>query len=209
MLAQLAAFVGISAVVIVTPGPDTALTIRNALAGGRRSGIMTAAGVSLGQGVWTLAASAGVVAVFRASEPAFLALQIVGTAYLVYLGSKSLRAAFRSRSGDGASVMLSPRVPASVALRQGLISNLSNPKMAAFFTSLLPQFAPGGRGSFVALLLLGLLFCLMTLLWLTAYSLAVAKARELLTRPRVRRMLDALLGAVLIAFGARLATERR
>ncbi len=91
------------------------------------------------------------------------------------------------------------------AFRQGLISNLGNPKMAIFFPSLLPQFAH----SFAALLALGLLFASMTLVWLVAYAFAVAKAGDVLRRPRIRRTIDAVVGAVLVAFGVRLATERR
>jgi threonine/homoserine/homoserine lactone efflux protein len=167
---------------------------------------MTALGVSLGQAVWTVAASAGVVAVLRASQPAFLALKIAGTAYLVYLGLQSLRIAFMRRGYETASAVPAARMRPRLALRQGLFSNLSNPKMVAFFTSLLPQF---GGGSFLELFALGLLFCAMTFVWLSAYSLAVAKVRRVLARPRIRRALDAVLGVVLIAFGARLATERR
>jgi threonine/homoserine/homoserine lactone efflux protein len=89
--------------------------------------------------------------------------------------------------------------------RQGLISNLGNPKMAVFFTSLLPQFGE----SFPALLGLGLLFCSMTFVWLTAYAFAVAKAGDVLQRPTIKRAFDAVLGAVLVALGIRLATERR
>src|SRR5919108_4383220 len=84
--AQLITFLGVSLVVIATPGQDTALTIRNTLLGGRRSGVLTAVGVSAGQACWTLAASAGVVALLRASEPAFVALRLVGAGYLVFLG---------------------------------------------------------------------------------------------------------------------------
>ena len=100
------------------------------------------------------------------------------------------------------------RPTARVALRQGLISNLGNPKMVVFFTSLLPQFVIRGRGEFSALLGLGLVFSLLTATWLCAYALAVAKARALLLRPRIRRALDAVTGVVLVAFGLRLATER-
>jgi threonine/homoserine/homoserine lactone efflux protein len=81
--------------------------------------------------------------------------------------------------------------------------------MAAFFTSLLPQFAPGGETSFAGLLALGLLFCALTLVWLSAYAVAVARAGDVLRRPRIRRVLDAVTGAVLVAFGFRLATDRR
>ncbi|MGH3091784.1 MAG: LysE family translocator [Gaiellaceae bacterium] len=196
---------------IVTPGQDTALTIRNSLLGGRRAGILTAVGVSAGQAVWTLAASVGVAALLVASEPAFVALKLAGAAYLLYLGGQALAGALRRRAPRAAATAHGGgRTHASrIALRQGLVSNLGNPKMAVFFTSLLPQFAPGGEASFVTMLLLGLLFCSLTLAWLTAYATAVARAGELLRRPRVRRVLDGLTGAVLVAFGLRLAIEQR
>ena len=91
------------------------------------------------------------------------------------------------------------------ALRQGFLSNLANPKIAVFFTSFLPQFASPGA-SFAALLSLGLVFCVMTLVWLVAYGVFVAKAGDVLRRPRIRRAMEGVTGAVLIAFGVRLAT---
>jgi threonine/homoserine/homoserine lactone efflux protein len=198
-VANLLAFLGVSALVIVTPGQDTALTIRNTLAGGRRAGVLTAAGVSSAQAVWALSAAVGVTALLRASEPAFLALRIAGSLYLVYLGLQALRSAFRPKAP--AAAPLRRRVP---AFRQGVVSNLGNPKMAVFFTSLLPQFG----SSFPALLALGLVFCALTLAWLSGYAAAVAKAGDVLRRSRVRRWLDGLTGAVLVGFGLRLATER-
>jgi threonine/homoserine/homoserine lactone efflux protein len=206
---ELLAFLGISALVIVTPGQDTALTIRNTLAGGRRGGSFTALGVSTGQAVWTIAASAGVAALLVASEPAFVALKLAGAAYLVVLGAQALVAAFRrgaagSAAGGGPGRALAP----ATAFWQGVISNLGNPKMALFFTSLLPQFAPDGGASFPAMLALGLVFCTMTLVWLSAYAAGVARAGHVLRRPRVRRALDAVTGTVLVAFGVRLATQR-
>ena len=207
MLGTLAAFVAVSAVVICTPGQDTALTIRNTLAGGRRSGVATAAGVALGQTIWTLAASAGVVALLGASEPAFRALKLAGAAYLVYLGAQSIVAAL-SRRKQGPRLEAGTRMAPSRALRQGVLSNLGNPKMAVFFVSLLPQFAPGGSASFLALLALGLLFSSMTLGWLALYAIAVARVRRLLAGP-TRRVLDAVTGIVLVVFGVRLAAESR
>lgn len=202
-MGELAAFLAIAVLVIVTPGQDTALTIRNALLGGQRGGVATAAGVACGQACWTAAASAGLAALLVASEPVFVALQLFGAAYLVVLGAQALRQAVRPDAHDverpGRPPLTSRR-----AFRLGLLSNLGNPKMALFFTSLLPQFG----GSFWNLLALGLLFCSLTFAWLAAYSLAVARARDLLRRPRVRRPLDALTGTLLIAFGLRLAAER-
>jgi threonine/homoserine/homoserine lactone efflux protein len=204
VLTTLAAFVGVSALVICTPGQDTALTIRNTIAGGRRNGIETAGGVALGQAVWTLAASAGLVALLRASEPVLHALKLVGAAYLVYLGAHSLVAALTRRSVEPEHVA---RVGSGRrGFRQGFLSNLGNPKMAIFFATLLPQFAPHDGGAFLPLLLLGLLFCAMTLAWLTLYAVAIARARRLITG-RVRRALDTATGFVLVALGFRLATE--
>src|SRR5205823_13843625 len=130
-------FVLLAAVVICTPGPDTALTIRNTLLGGRANGLRTAQGVAVGQALWTLAASAGVAALVAASQPVFVAVRIAGAAYLVWLGLQSLAVAVRGRREEHR-----PR-GSRAGFRQGLLSNLANPKMAVFFTSLLPQFGSG------------------------------------------------------------------
>jgi threonine/homoserine/homoserine lactone efflux protein len=199
-----AAFLGISALVIVTPGQDTVLTIRNTLLGGRAGGTFTAVGVAFGQAIWILAASAGVTALLLASEPAFAAIRLVGAAFLVYLGVQALIAAAR---GGATSAMVAGRaggLSRAVALRQGLFSNLGNPKMAVFFTSLLPQFG----SSFVGLAALGLLFCSLTLMWLSLYAVVVSRAGNLLRRGGIRRALEALTGAALVALGLRLAAER-
>jgi threonine/homoserine/homoserine lactone efflux protein len=201
VLATLLAFLAVAALVICTPGQDTALTIRNTLAGGRRNGMATALGVACGQAVWTVAASAGLVALLAASEPVFRWLKLLGGLYLVYLGMHSLRRALRS--GEDEPEAASAARPRR-GFRQGVLSNLGNPKMAVFFATLLPQFAP--KDAFLPLLVLGLLFCTLTLAWLTLYAVAVAKAQRLV-RGRVRRAVDAVTGLVLAALGLRLATE--
>jgi threonine/homoserine/homoserine lactone efflux protein len=209
---NLVPFLGVAVLVIVTPGQDTALTIRNTLAGGRRAGSCTALGVASGQALWTAAASAGITALLVASEPAFGVLRVAGAAYLVLLGALALRDAVRG--GWRHDALDGPSPPTARvggqwrAYRQGLLSNLGNPKMAVFFVSLLPQFVPGGHASLAALLGLGLTFCLMTLAWLTAYAVAVARAGRLLRRPAVRRVLDGLTGTALVGLGIRLAAER-
>jgi threonine/homoserine/homoserine lactone efflux protein len=201
-------FLAVSVVVIVTPGPDTALTIRNTLLGNRRSGIFTAVGVVTGQATWALATAVGVAALLAASERAFTAVKLIGAAYLIFLGAQALLAALRRRPRERVEEARR-RLPAAFAFRQGLVSNLTNPKMAAFFPALLPQFAPEGGASFPALLALGLVFCSLTLAWLAAYAAAVARAGDLLRRPSVRRATEAVTGAVLVALGLRLAVERR
>ena len=98
-------------------------------------------------------------------------------------------------------------VDAGAAYRQGFLSNLGNPKIAVFFISVLPQLAHGT--SFVTFAVLGAVFCGLTFLWLAAYTVAVAKAGDVLRKPSVRRVLDGITGLVLIGFGLRLATEHR
>jgi threonine/homoserine/homoserine lactone efflux protein len=198
---ELFAFIGVAALVIVTPGQDTALTIRNTLAGGRPAGLRTAAGVVCGQAVWALAASVGVAALIVASEPAFVAVKLAGAAYLVFLGVQSLLAALRGHAAERGG----ERAAGGHEVRQGLLSNLGNPKMAVFFTSLLPQFGK----SFTALLGFGLLFCALTLAWLSAYAAVVARAGDVLRRPRVRRTVDAVTGGVLVTLGLRLVSAQR
>ncbi len=131
-------------------------------------------------------------------------MKLCGAAYLVFLGAQTLLGAWRRR--PHAAQPATRRPTACGSFRQGVISNLGNPKMAVFFTSLLPQF---GGTSFPALLGLGLVFCTMTFVWLSAYGVAVAKAGDVLRRPRIRRALDTVTGTVLIAFGFRVATESR
>jgi threonine/homoserine/homoserine lactone efflux protein len=205
VLDSLLAFVAVSAVVICTPGQDTALTIRNTLTGGRRPGVATAAGICLGIVVWAIAASIGLAALLRASEPVFQALKLAGAAYLVYLGAMSLVSAVRrgTRASPSFSTALSP----ARAFRQGLLSNLGNPKIAVFFASLLPQFVPEGAGALPASLALGLAFCALGFVWLSGYALVVARVGDAL-KGNVRRALDAIAGVVLVALGLRLATDR-
>ena len=157
------------------------------------NGVRTAGGVVTGLAVWTVAASAGVAAVVAASHPLFTTLRIAGAAYLVWLGVQTLRGRHAGnvehRHGGG--------------YRQGLLSNLGNPKVAIFFTSLLPQFG----SDFGGMLGFGLLFCAMGATWLTGYALVTARARAIMLRPCVRRALDTLTGLTLVGFGARLAAE--
>jgi threonine/homoserine/homoserine lactone efflux protein len=206
MRIDLGGFLAISALLMVAPGPDMVVVARNTLRGGRRSGIATGVGVTLGLVLWTVAASAGLAALLRASEPAFVALKIVGSVYLVSLGARSLWGALRRTDADGSPQGNgSARTSSRASLRDGLICNLGNPKIAVFFTSFLPQFVSARHSTFLALLVLGLLFAALGLAWLTAYSLLVARAGDFLRRSGI----DGLTGAVLVGLGVRLALERR
>ena len=192
-------FLAVSAIVVVTPGVDMALVTKNALLHGRAAARATALGVNLGIFLWTLAAALGLAAVIAASAAAFTAIKLAGALYLVYLGVRALR-------GSRETVTV---VAGGSAFRQGLASNLLNPKIAVFFTSLLPQFVDAAHASPQDLLLLGLLFNCMGVVWLLTYAELAARGRDVLGRPRVKRALDRVTGVALVGLGVRLAFERR
>ena len=211
----LLAFLGIAALVIVTPGPDTALTIRNTLGGGRPGGVGTALGVAAGQAVWTVATSAGIAALLVASAPAFAALRLVGRGLsrvarrVTRCGPRPARIAVEARGrrspGHGG-----PSRSTWTAFRQGSLSNLGNPKMAVFFTSLLPQFAPAGHASFAS--------APRPRPPVLRHDARLAgrstppSSRERATSSAVSACavrIEAVTGLALLALGARLALERR
>jgi RhtB (resistance to homoserine/threonine) family protein len=197
-------FLAISILLIVIPGPDTAMVTKNAVAGGRRSGVYAAFGVSVGLTIWTAAAALGIAALLRASQIGFDILKFAGAIYLTWVGIQMLRS-----RGVVAGVAVGRSGSGKKAFRQGLLSDLGNPKIAVFFTSLLPQFVQGTGSAFTPLLFLGVLFAVLTLLWLAVYALAVGHASGWLRRPGVRKTLDRVTGVVLIGFGVRLALEHR
>ena len=198
-MGDLVAFTGVVAVVIVLPGPDMALVLQNG-----RAAVETALGINAGSLVWAVAAALGIAALLRASAPAFTLLRLAGAAYLVWLGVCALNAARRGTI-DASPVGRRATSP----FRQGLLSNLLNPKIALVFTTLIPQFVAAGDPALAKTLLLAAIFIGMGLVWLTSYALLVARAGVLLKRSGVRRALNAITGTVLTALGVRLAFADR
>jgi threonine/homoserine/homoserine lactone efflux protein len=204
--ARLGAFVLLSLLLIVTPGPDTALIIRNALASGPRASTLSAIGVAVGTIAWASAAALGVGVLLEQSSVAFTMLKLAGAAYLCYLGVRTLL----SSKGAGAEtqVVSTRRLGDRAAFSQGLLSNLLNPKTGAFFVTVMPQFInPGDSPLRLALMVIA--FETMLLVWLTAYGHVVSRAGHSRFGARVRQGLTRLSGLVLIGLGARLAFERR
>ena len=200
-MSGLAAFLAVAAVVIVTPGQDTALTIRNALAGGRRAGVATASGVSAGQAVWAVATSVGLAALVVASEPVFRVLQLAGAAYLVYLGVRRLL--------ERTPVGVEPEEePLRRAFARGTVVNVLNPKTALFFLAFLPQFVDAGRGAvWSQAVALGLVFVALGLVSDSLYAIAAGFAGGFLRNHR--RVLRYGSGSVFVALGALTALARR
>ncbi len=202
-------FIGVAAIVIAVPGPDTAVVTKNVLLHGRRIALGTSLGVAAGLAVWTIASAVGLASVLRASAVAFTALKVVGALYLIWLGFQALRAARSTVATDHRFPAAGSPLGMLGGFRQGLLSDLANPKIGIFFTSLLPQFVDPGKPVLLPFLALGAVFVLMTVLWLFAYCLIAARATETLMRPAVRAAMNRVTGVVLIGLGLRLATERR
>jgi threonine/homoserine/homoserine lactone efflux protein len=211
MTGSLLSFILVSTFLIIVPGPDTLMTIRNVVRGGRSAGIATAAGVTAGQILWVLMTSIGLGAVLLASEVVFGVIKLLGAGYLVWLGAQSVVHAFRAPPEPGPTRMADPgqRLGCAAAFRNGLISNLGNPKMAVFFASILPQFAPAGDGAFAALAVLGVTLAGMTLAWLTLYAIAFAALGSRFLHSLASRIIEGVAGTLLVTVGFRFAAEHR
>ncbi len=200
---HLGAFLGVVALISATPGPDTALVVRNAVARGRRGGLLTALGSASGLLVWGAAFSFGIGALLASSATAFSIVKLGGALLLVLLGGTLLLRPGRERLGAAPA-----RLPAGSPFRQGLATNFLNPKAAAFFSALVPQFL-ANHAPFGAPLALAAIASAGSLAGLTLYAVTAAALRVRLERPSLRRLLDRATGCVLVALGMRVAFERR
>ncbi|HXL78148.1 MAG TPA: LysE family translocator [Candidatus Eisenbacteria bacterium] len=202
----LLAFIGVSLLLAVTPGPDMAVVTRNALAHGRRGVVLTTTGIALALSIWVTGTAVGLSALLRASGELLFVLKLVGAVYLAYLGVRTLMES-RHRPAD----MLAnapPPAPAHAIFRQGFLSAISNPKLGVFFVTFLPQFVAPGQAVLPRLFELGLIFAVIGWTWMIVYGLLIARVRDFITAPRVRKWMQRVTGVVLLGFGARLALER-
>ncbi|MEU6095846.1 LysE family translocator [Streptomyces sp. NPDC047079] len=203
MLTPFAAALGVLGLLTLVPGPDMAVVTRRALVAGRGDALRTVGGTATGLLVWGVLTVAGLAAVLAASPAAYLVVKLLGAGYLVVVGAQALwqnrRDAPTASTGPGPAVVGSP-------WRIGLVSNVLNPKIAVFYTGLLPTLAPPGLPAAWAMTLLILLHTTLTLTWLGSYVLLLSKAKHVLEKPRIRRALGRTTGVVLIGFGLAVAT---
>jgi len=201
----IAAFIPIAIVIVITPGPDMALVTRNALAGGRGAALRTAGGIMAGVLVWAVASVLGLAAVLATSTVAFTIVKWLGAAYLVYLGVRTLLR-LRSSAHEDRPEAAGPR-SADSPFRQGFLSNVLNPKVAVLFTSLIPQFVTPGPWAAAESVLFAGIFAAIGLAWLTAYSFIATAVAGTLRQPRVRAVVNAITGTIMVALGLRLVLE--
>jgi threonine/homoserine/homoserine lactone efflux protein len=200
MLHTLLTFLPVAVLLSMTPGVATALVVRNAARGGRRHALQTTFGNSVGVLAWACFAAVGIAAVVAASAAVFDAVKLAGAALLLVMGVRSLLgrhdAEVLSASGRG-------------AFREGLVTSLANPKLAAFFVALFPQFIPRGAPVLPNTLAMTAVILAVDLVWYSTLAVLVVRARRAFTEGGWGRRIERLTGAVLIGLGIRLALERR
>jgi len=209
--AQFVPFVVAITLLSVTPGVDTLLVIRNTARGGLRDGVLTSLAICAGLFVHAAVSALGVSLILLQSAWAFAALKVVGAGYLVWLGIQSLR---QARTGKGLPVdtvsrVAQQRVSVWRPLREGLLSNVLNPKTVVFYMAFLPQFiAPGDPALLKSLWLAGVHFIIANL-WQILVAVMVGGASSWLARPAFSRWLNGVTGGVLVALGIKLALTRQ
>jgi len=204
-------FIGASVLLILAPGPDIIFTITQGISRGRKAGVMTALGLSLGNSVHTCAAALGISIIFKTSEIAFMAFKIFGASYLFYLAWKALR----SRGGQD-TLSTEKEKPAALPgtgqlILKGFFMNVLNPKVALFFLAFLPQFAKPEAGSVpLQMLFLGLIFILLVAVIFGFIGFNAGHIGNVLMRnPRVQRIMDYVCSCVFIGLALKLIITGR
>lgn len=192
--------------IVLAPGPDTMVALKNSLSGGARGGLLATSGIAVGNLVQGTAAALGLGAVIVSSQPVFTTLRWCGVVYLCYLGVQALRGAWRGQYGS----LHDPGTPSVGGFRrwqEGFLSNVTNPKVLVLYLSVLPQFLDPVHGTLVDALVLAYTVGVLGALWLLLLVLFVHRVRGWLSRRAVRRGMDAVTGTALVGFGVALATE--
>jgi threonine/homoserine/homoserine lactone efflux protein len=199
-------FIATAVVLVITPGQDTFFILGRSLAGGRTAGIAAALGITAGSVIHTIFAALGLSAMLATSPYAFMVVKFAGAAYLVYIGVRALLSRAAILPGENA-----PDAGRWDAFRQGIISNLLNPKVALFFLALMPQFIDAASASKVAaFIVLGFSFVTLGVIWCVILAIAAAQLRGwFLRRPSMATVLNRVAGAMFIALGLRLAMVRQ
>ncbi|MBI1790048.1 MAG: LysE family translocator [Acidobacteria bacterium] len=199
---QLVAFIGIAALLTITPGADTALVTKNAITRGRPAAFRTTLGICLGCLVHSVGSALGLSAILASSARAFEIVKWMGAAYLAWIGIQGLMASGAARPAVEARA-------SRASFAEGLFTNLLNPKVALFYLTFLPQFIGPGEPVLQKSVLLASIHILMGLVWLTLVAHFLTSLGGALGRPAVRRRIEQVTGALLVALGVRLALARR
>ena len=191
----------------ITPGVDSVLVIRNSARGGSKDGMYTSIGICLGLFAHALISAAGLSLILLSSAELFTLLKLAGAAYLIWLGVQSIRSALKHQTLPYESVSSVAEVSVFRSLREGLLSNVLNPKTIVFYMAFLPQFIDPDHPPIPQALMMAGIHFVLAMLWQGGLVLMVKRARVWLQQPKVSKTLDSITGLILVAFGARLVTS--
>lgn len=200
-------FLILSLFVVMSPGIDTALITKRTISDGRTDGYKMGLGITAGSLVHTFAAAFGLSAILMQSAAAFEVIKYAGAVYLIYLGSSSFISLKKKKNSD-----IETEVKTDIkksAFKQGLLSNVLNPKVAMFFLTFLPQFVKAGENAQQQLIIMGIIYTLLSISWFFLYVFFINYLRDWLMSPKVQRVMDKATGVVLIGFGLKLALDKQ
>ena len=199
------AFAAVIVPLVATPGASTAVVLRNSLAGGTRSGVATAIGANAGSICYGLLTAFGVSAALQRWPMVWLVLRVAGTAYLAWLGLRSLQRAWRDQQVDPSRAVAVTRPPLARSVREGFVTNVLNPSLATFYLLIIPQFVPRDAPFVSSVLVLTAIHVALAVTWHLTWAAAGGALSDTLARPRPRRVLEAISGLALLALALKLA----
>ncbi|MDR0137642.1 LysE family translocator [Metabacillus idriensis] len=197
-----------SILLILLPGPDTAVATKNTIVNGRAGGMKTVLGTLTALLIHTFAAVLGLSALIVKSAFLFSILKYAGACYLIFLGLKSLWTINKQASLKDHEEQKSDSKSINF-YRQGFLTNLLNPKVAVFFLTFLPQFLEPGLNTFTQFMIMGLTYTILTFIWFIIYIYLIHQLSAFMIKPAVQKWMEGITGAVLIGFGIKLAFERK
>jgi RhtB (resistance to homoserine/threonine) family protein len=200
-------FVVMCILLIILPGPDTAIATKNTLTVGRTGGFRTIFGTCCALLIHTMAAVVGLSAIIVKSAFVFSIFKYFGAVYLVYLGIKTLWALRQNKTAP-TEMSAESKYGNKSCFKQGFLTNLLNPKVAVFFLTFLPQFVDAGSSSFIPFLIMGITYTLLTALWFLFYIYLLNQIRTFMKKPRTQMWMEGITGTILIGFGVKLALEK-
>lgn len=210
-MVNISVFLVMCILLIILPGPDTAIATKNTLTVSRKGGLQTIIGSCCGLLIHTCAAVIGLSAVIVKSAYIFAVLKYVGAVYLCYLGIKTLWTlrTIRTQSPVVDDVgSIEHKYSHQSCFKQGFLTNVTNSKVAVFFLTFLPQFVDGNSGTFFPFLIMGLIYTALTMLWFIFYVYLLDRISAFMKKPSTKAVIEGLTGAILIAFGIKLALEK-
>jgi threonine/homoserine/homoserine lactone efflux protein len=197
-----------SFLLIILPGPDTAVATRNTLTMGRIGGLKTVLGTCCAVLIHTTAAVAGLSAIIVKSALLFSLFKYAGAAYLIYLGINNLLLLCQKSKGE-VTKSIEEKYDGKDCIRQGFVTNILNPHVAVFFLTFLPQFIDPGEEAFVSFLVMGITYCVLKAAWYIFYIYMIDAVSHFMKRPRIQAVLEGTVSAALIGFGLKLAFDMR